>query len=101
MANLRSSLKIIWFAKLKPYPAKCFLLWDKVLYLNNLNLTAEVALDFVKLHVFADKQKPTTVRKMQSFFGFVNFYDYYIVEATMLTALLNDVTASKKKDDSV
>ena len=38
---------------------------------------------------------------MQSFLGFVNFYGDYISDATELRALLYDVTAARKNDESI
>ena len=51
--------------------------------------------------MLADWPTPKTVREMQSFLGFVNLYGDYISEATELTALLNDITAARKGDESI
>ena len=69
--------------------------------MGHLIYAAEVAQDPAKLQVLADWPKPTTVREMQSFVGFVKCYGDYIADATKLMARLYDLTASKKGDDPV
>ena len=72
-----------------------------MLYLGHLISAAGVAPDPAKLQVLADWPKPTTVRKMQLFLGFANFYGDYIANATELTSPLYGLTASKKGYDPV
>ena len=101
IVDLRAVLERIRSAGLKLKPAKCFLFRDQVLYLGHLISAAGVAPDPAKLQVLADWPRPTTVREMQSFLGFVNFYNDYIADATELTSPLYDLTASKKGNDPI
>ena len=101
IADLRAVLENIRFAGLKLKLVKCFLFRDQMLYLGHLISAAEVASDPAKLQVLADWPKLTTVREMQSFLGFVNFYCDYIANAKELTSPLYDLTASKNGDDPV
>ena len=74
---------------------------DQVLYLGHVISTAGVSPDPAKLRVLVDWPTPKTVREMQSFLGFVNFYGDYISDATELTAPLYDLTAARKGDESI
>ena len=49
--------------------------------------------------MLADWPIPTTVRKLQSFLGFVNFYSNFIDEQTALSTSLHDVTAARKGNE--
>ena len=69
---------------------------DQVRYLGHLISVACVSPDPSKLQVLAEWPRPSTVRKMQSFLKFVNFYGDFIADAIELTAPLYDLTASKK-----
>ena len=82
-------------------PSKCSLFADQVLYLGHFISAAGVSPDPAKLRVLADWLTSKTVREMQSFFGFVNFYGDYISDATELTAPLYDLTAARKGDESI
>ena len=57
--------------------------------------------DPAKLRVLADWPLPTTVRELQSFLGFVNFYSDFIDEQTALTSSLHDMTAACKGTEPV
>ena len=54
-----------------------------------------------KLRVLADWPLSTTVRELQSFLGFVNFYSDFIDEQTALTSSLYDITAARKSTEPV
>ena len=51
--------------------------------------------------MLADWPLPTTVRELQSFLGFVNFYSDFIDEQTALTSSLYDLTATRKSTEPV
>ena len=100
-ADLRAVFDRIRSAGLKLKPSKCSLFADQMLYLGHVISAACVSTDPSKLRVLADWQTPKTVRKMQSFLGFVNFYGNYISDATELTAPLYDLTAARNGDESI
>ena len=77
------------------------LIANQVLYLGHVISAAGVSHDPAKLRVLADWPTPKTVREMQFFLGFVNFYGDYISDATELTAPLYDLTAARKGDESI
>ena len=71
------------------------------MYLGHVISTAGVYPDFAKLRVLTDRPTPKTVREMQSFLRFVDFYGDYISDATELTAPLYDFTDARKGDESI
>src|SRR5208283_1973800 len=74
---------------------------DEVLYLGHLINAAGVSPDPAKLRVLATWPIPETVRNVQSFLGFINFYAEFISSSTELTAPLYELTASRKGTDRV
>ena len=99
--DLRAVLDRIRDAGLKWKPAKCKLFCEQVLNLGHVISPAGVSLDPAKLLVPADWFLPKTVRELQSFLGFVNFYLDFIVEQTVLTSSLYDLTAARKGNEPV
>ena len=99
--DLMTVLDRIRDAGLKLKPAKCNFFCDQVLYLGHVISAAGVSPDPSKLRVLADWPLPTTVGELQSFLGFVNFYDDFIDEQTALTASLYDMTAARKGTEQV
>ena len=63
--------------------------------------SAGLKLKPTKLRVLADWPSPSTVREMQSLFGFVNFYNDYIADSTALISALYDLTANQKGEDRI
>ena len=61
-------------ANLKLKFAKCKLFCDEVLYLKHVISEIGIFPDPAKHRVFADWPVPATLRDLQSFLGFVNFY---------------------------
>ena len=84
--DLRAVFEWTRDAGLKLKFAKCKLFCEQVLYLGHVISPAGVSPDRAKLRVLADWPLPTTVRELQSFFGFVNFYTEFIDEQTALTS---------------
>ena len=93
--DLRVVFKRIRDANLKLKPKTCSLLCDQVLYLGHVIDFAGVSPDSAKLKVLAQWPIPKTLRKMQSFLKFVNFYGDFFIGATQLTSELYELTASK------
>ena len=101
MNDLRAVLDRIRDAGLKLKPAKCKLFCEQVLYLGHVLSPAGVSPYPAKLRVLADWPLPTTVRDLQSFFGFVNFYFHFIDEQTALTSSLYDLIVTRKGTEPV
>ena len=99
--DLRAGLDRIRDAGLNLKPAKCKLFCEQVLYLQHVISTAGVSPNPAKLRLLADWPLPTTVRELQSIFGFVNFYSDFIDEQTALTSSLYDLTAARKATELV
>ena len=72
-----------------------------MLYLGHVISTAGITPDPAKLSVLANWPIPMTVRELQSFLGFVNFYNEFIDEQTALTSSLYDLTAVRKGTERV
>ena len=62
---------------------------------------AGVSPDTAQLRVIADWPLPTTVHKLQSFLGFVNFDSDFIDEQTADTSSVYDLTAARKGTELV
>ncbi len=99
--DLRTVFLRLRFAGLKLKPSKCQLFRDEVLYLNHVINASGVSPDPSKLRVLSSWPVCTTVKEMQSFFGFVNFYIDYVADSTQLTAPLYALTVGKKGTDNV
>ena len=100
-ADLGAVLERIRSAGLKLKPSKCALFRDRVLYLGHVITPAGVSPDPAKLQVLSGWPVPRTVREMQSFLGFVNFYGDFLANATELTAQLYELTAARKGNDAI
>ena len=100
-ADLSAVLERIRDAKLKLQPSKCSLFREQVLYFGHVYSPAGVSPDPAKLQVLFDWPAPTTVREIQSFLGFVNFYADFIDRSTELTSHLYDLTTGKKGEESI
>ena len=99
--DLRKVLDRIRAAGLKLKPTKGKLFCDEVLYLGHVLLATDISPDPAKLRVLAVRPAPTTVRELQSFLGFINFYGDFIDDATKLTAPLYDLTSVRNGADSI
>ena len=99
--DLRAVLDRIRDAGLKLKPPKCKLFCEQVLYMGQVISPAGVSTDPAKLRVLADWPVPTTVRELESFLGFVNFYSDFIDEQTALTSSLYNLTAARKRTEPV
>ena len=99
--DMRAVLDRIRDAGLKLKPTKCKLYCEQVLYLGHVISAAGVSPDPAKLHVLADLPLPTTLRELQSFLGFVNFYSDFIDEQTALTSSLYDHTSARNGTEPV
>ena len=100
-ADLWAIFDRIGSADLKMMPLKCSMFADQVLYLNHVISAANVSPHLAKLRVLAEWPTVKTVRKMQSFLRFVNFYNDNISDPTKLTQPLYDLTAAGKGDESI
>ena len=101
IADLQTVFDRIRDAGLKLKPAKCNFFCEQVLYLGHVISAAGITPDPAKLRVLANWPIPTTVRELQSFLGFVNFYNEFIDEQTALTSSLYDLTAARKGTEPV
>ena len=101
VSDLREVFERIRSACLKLKPSKCALFRDEVLYLGHTINALGVSPDPAKLRVLASWPVPETVRDVQSFLGFINFYGDFMANSTELTAPLYDLTASRKGTDRV
>ena len=96
VADLKAVFERIRAAGLMLKPAKCNLFCEQVLNLCHVISAAGVSPDPAKLSLLADWPVFTTVRKLQSLLGFVNYYGDFIDEQTALSANLYDLTAVRK-----
>ena len=101
LRDLRAVFERLRVPNLKLKPSKCQLFRDKVLYLGHVVNAAGVSPDAAKLRVLSTLPVPETVRDIQSFFGFINFYGEFIPNSTHLTAPLYSLTVGKKGNDKV
>ena len=99
--NLRAVFERLRVADIKFKPSKCQLFRDEVLYLRQVVNAADVSLNPAKLRVLSTWPVPETVRDVQSFLGFINFYGEFIPNSTHLTEPLYNLTVGKKGTDKV
>jgi hypothetical protein len=66
-------------------------------YLGMIIEENKIAMDPVKLQGIADWPTPTTVKQVQSFLGFRNYYRQFIHGYGNLTRLLNDLLKKEEK----
>src|SRR6266446_2439620 len=59
-------------------PEKCKFEWKEVKYLGLVILKDHVAIDLMKVHRVTEWLTPMKVKEVQSFLGFVNFYQKFI-----------------------
>ena len=96
LRDLRAVFERISTAGLKLKPSKCQLFKDEVLYLGHVVNAAGVSPDPAKLRVLSTWPVPETVRDVQSFYGYINFYGEFIPNSTHLTEPLYSLTIGKK-----
>ena len=101
MRDLRAVFERLRIAGLKLKPLKCQLFRDEVLYSGHVVNAAGVSPDLAKLRVLTTWPIPETVRDVQSFLGFINFYGEFIPISTHLMAPLYRLTVGKKGTDKV
>ena len=88
-------------AGLKLKHSKCQLFRDEVLYLGHVIINFGIAPDPSKLREIATWPIPETVRAVQSFLGFANWYYDFIPDTTRLTALLYAFAPGRKGTEQV
>ena len=69
----------------------------KIKYLGMIIEEGRISMDPVKLGGIRDWPTPTTVKQVQSFLGFGNFYRKFISHYSNLAQPLNDLTKKDKK----
>ena len=99
--DLRQVFARIFAAGLKLKPSKCQLFRREVLYLGHRIDAEGISPDPAKLRVLESWPVPETVRDVQSFLGFVNFYGEFIANSTELSSPLYDLTAGRKGTEKV
>ena len=101
LRDLRAVFERFRVANLKLKFAICQLFRDEVLYLGHVVNAAGVSPDPAKLRVLSTWPVPETIRDVQSFLGFINFYSEFIPNSTHLTAPHYSLTIGKKSTDKV
>ena len=76
---------------------KCKFYKTKIEYLGMIIEEGRISMDPVKLGGIRDWPTPTTVKQVQSFLGFRNFYKKFISHYSDLARPLNDLTKKDKK----
>ena len=76
-------------------PKKCEFTREKIEYLGMIISHNSVAMDLVKLKGIKDWPTPTTIKQVQSFLGFRNYYQRFIQKFAHLAQPLNNLL---KKD---
>src|SRR5258708_2110643 len=73
-------------------PEKCKFEQKEVEYLGLVNLKDHVAMELTKVHRVTEWPTPTKVKEVQSFLGFVNFYQKFIRDFSDVTCPLYALT---------
>ena len=98
--NIRHTWKILqklWDNNLFVKPEKCVFWQNKVEYLGMIIKENKISMDPVKLQGIADWPLPKTVKDVQSFLGFGNYYRKFINSYGDLTTPLNKLLRKDEK----
>ena len=101
LRDLRAVFERFRIACLKLKPSKCQLFRDKVLYFGHVGNAAGDSPDPAELRVLSTWLVPETVRDVQPFLCFINFYGKFIFNSTNLTVTLYNLTVVKTGIDKV
>jgi hypothetical protein len=88
-------LECLWQHKLYLHFDKCKFLKTHIEYLSIIILQNHVEMDLVKIAGMAEWPTPRSKKEVQSFIGFINFYQCFIADFLLHACLLFDLT---KKD---
>ena len=99
--DLRAMFERLRVSGLKSKPSKCQLYRNEVLYLGHVINKSGIAPDPSIIRVRATWPIPETVRAVQSFLGFVNWYGDFILDTTRLTAPLYALAAGCKGTEKI
>ena len=90
-------LEKLWENDLFLKAKKCKFYKMKIEYLGMIIKEGRISMDPVKLGGIRDWPTPTTVKQIQSFLGFGNFYRKFISHYSNLAQPLNDLMKKDKK----
>src|SRR6266436_2914240 len=85
-------LSTLWEQRLFLKPEKCKFEQKEVKYLRLVILKDHVAMDLMKVHRVTEWLTPTKVKEVQSFLGFVNFYQKFICDFSNIACPLYTLT---------
>ena len=80
-------------------PEKCAWHMPKVNFLKYIISENGIEMDQEKIKTVLELKEPTTVKEVQSFLGFANFYSRFIQGFSKLTRSLTDLTEKSEKFD--
>ena len=95
----RKVLEHLWEYKLFLKLEKCFFDKAKVEYLEMIIKEGHVRMDPVKLATIQEWKPPSSVKGVQSFIGFCNFYQKFILDFSTTAWSLHDLTKKGAKCD--
>ena len=72
---------------------------SKVNFLGYIISEKGIEMDQEKIRTVLEWKEPTTVKEVQSFLGFANFYRHFIQGYSKLTRSLTDLTKKSEKFD--
>ena len=97
ICHTRRILQKLWDNNLYVKPEKCVFWQTKVEYLGMIIKENKIGMDPVKLRGIAEWPTPKTVKDVQSFLGFGNYYRKFIDRYGDLTTLLNKLLRKEEK----
>jgi len=95
ISDLEQVFSRIRGAGLKLKPRKCHLFKTRVLYLGHVVTNTGVLPDSTKIEQVQNWRQPETMKEMQSFLGFVNFYSDFIHHCSDVAGPLYDACKNK------
>src|SRR5258707_12854113 len=90
-------LSTLWEQRLQLKPEKCKCEQKEVKYLRLVILKDHVAMDPMKVHGVTEWLTPTKVKEVQSFLGFVNFYQKFICDFSDIAHPLYTLTCKTQQ----
>jgi hypothetical protein len=91
-------LRILTVNDLYLKPQKCQFEQTEVEYLSVVISEDSIAMDLIKVQGVKNWKRPTTLKDIRAFLGFLNFYRMYIRNFSMLAAPLNALIVTVPRD---
>ena len=70
---------------------------EKVKFLGYIITPGGLSIDSIKVNTILDQNQPTNIKEVQSFLGFVNFYQRFIIGYSVIVVLFTELIKKNKE----